>query len=138
LKAEFDGTDATAPDLTLTVLEERLAVCRLDAGAEIPIWATGTSFFSVTRTGDELSIVCPADDVPKGIPQEKGLRPLKLEGPFGFSEVGILASVAEPLAGAGVSLFAVSTFDTDYVLVREGQLDLAVDALRGHGHEVRG
>ena len=62
---------------------------------------------------------------------------MKLEGPFELSTVGILASVAEPLAGAGASIFAVSTFDTDYVLVREGQLDLAIITLREHGHEVR-
>lgn len=130
-------TDAAAPDLTLAVLEERLAVCRLDVG-EIPTWATEAPFFSVTRTEDELSIVCPEENVPEGVSREQGWRALKLEGPFELSMVGILASVVEPLAGAGVSIFAVSTFDTDYVLVREGQLDLAIDALREHGHEVRG
>lgn len=135
MKAEF--TDAAAPDLTLAVLEERLAVCRLDAG-EIPPWATEASYFSVTRTEDELSIVCPEENVPEGVSQEQGWRALKLEGPFELSMVGILASVVQPLAGAGVSIFAVSTFDTDYVLVREGNLDLAVDALHEHGHEVRG
>jgi uncharacterized protein len=132
-------TDATAskPTLAMTVFDERLAICRLDAGGEIPAWATGDSFFSVTRTADELSIVCPEENVPEGISQEQGWRALKLEGPFELSMVGILASVAAPLAGAGVSIFVVSTFDTDYVLVRERQLDLAVYALREHGHEVR-
>jgi len=141
LKAEItNGTDAAAPEpaLILTVLEEHLAVCRLDAGAEIPAWATRASFFSVTRTEDEISVVCPEEDVPVSVSQERGWRALKLEGPFELSMVGILSSVALPLAGAGASLFAVSTFDTDYVLVREGQVDLAVDALREHGHEVRG
>jgi uncharacterized protein len=139
LKAEFSsGTDSAAPELTLTVLEGRLAVCRLDAGAEIPAWATGASFFSVTRTEDELSVVCPEEEVPEGMMHEEGWRGLKLEGPFELSMVGILTSVAAPLAGAGVSIFAVSTFDTDYVFVREGQLDLAVEALCEHGHEVLG
>ncbi|HJQ29606.1 MAG TPA: ACT domain-containing protein [Rubrobacter sp.] len=138
MKAEFNGTLAAARDLSLTVLEARIAVCRLDVGTEIPIWATEAPFFSVTRTEDELSIVCPEVDIPAGVSQEQGWRALKLEGPFELSVVGILASVAKPLAEAGVSLFAVSTFDTDYVLVREGNLDLAVDALREHGHEVRG
>jgi uncharacterized protein len=136
---ELDGTGSAAPDLTLTVLEVRLAVYRLEAGTEIPAWATDASFFSVTRTEDELSIVCPEGYAPaEGISQEQGWRALKLEGPFGLSMVGILFSVAAPLAMAGVSIFAVSTFDTDYVLVREGQLQLAVDALRAHGHKVRG
>jgi GNAT superfamily N-acetyltransferase len=135
MRAELsEGEDAVA----LTVLEARLAVCRLDAEGEIPAWTIGASFFSVTRTDDELSIVCPEENVPEGISREQGWRALKLEGPFELSTVGILSSVAGPLAGAGASIFAVSTFDTDYVLVREGQLDLAVDALREHGHEVRG
>jgi L-ascorbate metabolism protein UlaG (beta-lactamase superfamily) len=134
LKAET--SDGTSPILTLTVLRERLSICRLRAGAEVPAWATGTSFFSVTRTEDELSIVCPEEDVPGGVSQERGWRALKLEGPFSLSMVGILSSLAAPLAEAGASIFAISTFDTDYVLVREGQLDLAVDTLRENGHLV--
>ena len=131
-------SESTGSELSLAVLEGRLSVCRLDARAEVPAWTAGASFFSVTRTEDELSVVCPEAEVPEGIIHEKGWRALKLEGPFEFSMVGILSSVAAPLAEAGVSIFAVSTFDTDYVLVREGQLDLAVDALHEHGHEVRG
>jgi len=123
--------------LTLTLLEEHLAVCRLDAAAGIPAWATAASLFSVTRTADELSIVCPEGLVPDGIRCEKGWRAFELEGPFEFSEVGILSAVASPLAEAGVGIFAVSTFDTDYVLVKEERLDLAADALRAREHEVR-
>jgi uncharacterized protein len=133
-----EGTNAAAgaPELTLTVLGERLAVCRLDARMDIPAWATGASFFSVTRTEDELSVVCPEADVPEGVARERSWHALKLEGPFELSMVGILSSVADPLAGAGASIFAVSTFDTDYVLVREAQLDLVVDTLRENGHRV--
>jgi uncharacterized protein len=128
------GVSARVPDLT--VLGERLSICRLNAGEEIPAWATGGPFFSVTRTRDELSVVCPEDVVPESISRARGWRALKLEGPFDLSIVGILASVASPLAEAGASIFAVSTFDTDYVLVREEQLDLAVDTLRASGHRV--
>ena len=139
MKAERpDGADVPARVPGLTVLGERLSICRLNAGEEVPVWATGASFFSVTRTREELSMVCPEEVVPEGISRERGWRALKLEGPFDLSMVGILASVASPLAEAGASIFAVSTFDTDHVLVREGQLDLAVEALREHGHEVRG
>lgn len=74
--------------------------------------------------------------MPEGLPKEGGWRALKLEGPFEFSTVGVLISVAQPLAEAGVSIFAVSTYDTDYVLVKGEQLDSAVDALRERGHEV--
>ncbi len=127
----------TAPrSLRLAVLDGQLAVCRLEPGAGIPSWASGGEVFSVTRTPDELSVVCPDENVPAGVQSEGGWRALKLEGPFEFTEVGVLVSAAAPLAEAGVSLFAVSTFDTDHVLVKEDQLDLAVAALRGHGHEV--
>jgi hypothetical protein len=139
LKAEpSKGTDATAPEpeLALTVLEGHLAVCRLDATTGIPAWATGVSFFSVTRTEEELSVVCQEEDVPEGVTQDRGWRALKLEGPFELSTVGVLSSVAAPLAEEGVSIFAISTFDTDYVLVREGQLNLAVGTMREHGHRV--
>ena len=123
--------------LTLTLLEERLAVCRLKAAAEVPAWATAASLFSVTRTAAELSVVCPEEFVPDGVRCERGWRAFELGGPFEFSEVGILSAVAAPLAEAGVGIFAVSTFDTDYVLVKEERLDPASDALRARGHEVR-
>jgi len=137
LKAEPPkSTDAAV--LALTVVKGRLAVCQLDTGVEIPGWATVESFFSVTRTEDELSIVCPEERVPEVVTHEKGWHPLKLAGPFELSMVGILSSVAAPLARTGASIFAVSTFDTDYVLLEEGQLNIAVDTLRERGHEVQG
>ncbi len=121
--------------LCLSVFDERMAVCRLDAETEVPGWAVAASLFSVTRTIDELSIVCPEKDVPPEVEFEKGWRALKLEGPFEFSLVGVLASVAAPLAEAGISIFAISTFDTDYVLVKEDQLGLATATLRERGHQ---
>lgn len=124
--------------LTLTLLGERLAVCWLDAAAEVPGWATTGPLFSVTRTADELSVVCPEGLVPDGVRCEKVWRVFELEGPFEFSEVGILSAVAAPLAEAGVGIFAVSTFDTDYVLVKEEWVGVAADALQRQGHEVRG
>ena len=113
-----------------------MSVCRLDATSAIPDWATEGGFFYVTRTSDELSVVCQEEVVPDNARSEGGWCALKLEGPFEFSEVGVLTSVAAPLAEAGVGIFAVSTFDTDYVLVKEEQLSPAVAALRGRGHEV--
>ena len=128
--------------LRLCVLEEPLAVCRLEARAEIPPWATGAratgaQFFCVTRTPEELSIVCAEERVPAGITCEPGWRAFKLEGPFDFGLVGVLASVAAPLARYEVGILAIATYDTDYVLVQGSQLDLAVAALRESGHEVR-
>ncbi len=122
--------------LRLRILNGRMSVYRLDLASEAPEWARTGDFFSITRTADELSIVCPEGAVPEGVRCEGGWRALKLEGPFEFSEVGVLASFAGPLAEAGVSVFAVSTYDTDYVLVKEEQLGTAAAALRGRGHEV--
>jgi len=120
----------------LTVLPGPLAMVRLAADAALPGWATRDGFFSVTRTGEELSIVCRADGVPSGVSAEKGWRALKVKGPFALSEVGVLAVLAATLAEAKVSLFAISTFDTDYLLVSEKQLSAAVAALRSAGHRV--
>ncbi|QIN85223.1 ACT domain-containing protein [Rubrobacter tropicus] len=122
--------------MRLSVLDGRTGVCRLAPDSEIPAWVTSGGFCSVTRTTDELSIACPEASVPGDVRCERGWRALKLEGPFEFSEVGVLASVTAPLAEAGVAVFAVSTFDTDYVLVKEERLELAVAALRERSHEV--
>jgi hypothetical protein len=132
-------TSANAPtaSLRLSVLEHRLAVCRLDAGSAVPDWATAAPFSSVTRTAEELSVVCPEERVPAGVICERGWRVLKLEGPFEVGMIGVLVSVATPLAESEVSVLAIATYDTDYVLVRESQLDLATEALRERGHEIR-
>src|SRR5437899_10067017 len=120
----------------LTVLSESFAMVRLAADSAVPMWATQGEFFSVTRTSDELSVVCSAARVPAGAPAEAGWRALKVKGPFALSEVGVLAALAANLAAAKISLFAISTFDTDYLLVDEKQLDAAVRALRSAGHHV--
>jgi hypothetical protein len=138
MTADLSSNPGSLPErpLRLRVLDEHLSVCRLHPGSGVSEWAVTGGFLSVTRTRDELSVVCPEAEVPEGVRSEGGWRALGLEGPFEFSEVGVLASVAAPLAEAGVGIFAMSTFDTDYVLVKEEQLESAVAALRGRGHEV--
>jgi hypothetical protein len=93
-------------------------------------------FFSVTRTEEETSILCPEQYAPQDVRSEPGWRMLKVAGPLDFSLTGVLASLAVPLAEAGVSIFALSTFDTDYLLVRESQLETALCALTARGHEI--
>ncbi len=122
--------------LTLSVLPGEYAVCQLPTDHAIPAWASAGELFSVTRTPDELSLVCAASSVPAGVRHAAGWAALKLHGPFDFSLTGILAGVLNPLHTAGVGIFALSTFDTDYVLVQAAQLQLAVSALRGAGHTV--
>jgi hypothetical protein len=121
--------------LSLRTLAGELAVCRLPTDAPAPAPGAG-ALWSVTRTADELSIVCPVADAPAGAEVEGGWRALKVAGPLDFALTGILAAIAAPLAEAGVSIFAVSTYDTDYVLVRDAALPAAAAALRRAGHDV--
>ncbi len=114
----------------------KFAVCRLSADGPVPEWAWSGPFTSVTRTADELSIVCAADSVPEEHQPKSPWVCFKLEGPFSFSEVGILASVIGPLADIGVPIFALSTFDTDYVLVDAENVEIALQALRDAGHQL--
>jgi len=123
-------------ELALTTIPETLTICRLAPDARVPAWAMAAPFWSITRTPDELSIVVAKECVPAGIRAEGAWRALKLAGPIPLSAVGILASVAKPLARAGINLFAVSTFDTDYVLVAADRLEDARLALSDAGHIV--
>jgi hypothetical protein len=125
------------PQLRLAVLPGRLAVARLAASDPVPEWAAAESgLSSVVRTADELSVLTTEGAVPAGARAERGYRALKVDGPLPFELTGILASIASPLARAGLSIFALSTYDTDYVLVKETDLAAAVLALQGAGHEV--
>jgi len=124
--------------LNLSLTADRLAVCRLGPENEIPQWILrGGGFVSITRTADELSLLCAESAVPQGIPCESGWRIFKIDGPLDFALTGILASVAQPLAEAGVSIFATSTYDTDYVMVKEPDIENAVRALEAAGHRVK-
>lgn len=123
--------------LTLSVLPDRYAICRLDPRDAAPAWAGTEGFVSITRTANELSIVCPEQNVPAGTKCVVGWRVLRCEGPLDFSLTGIVVSIAEPLADAGVAIFPIATHDTDYLLVKDPQLDIAVHALTAYGHAVR-
>lgn len=128
----------TSDSLTLVALPDTFAVCRLDPTAAIPEWAMRGSFYAVTRTADELSIVCREADAPRvNVTCERGWRAFKLEGTFDFGQIGVLASIANALAEARVSIFALSTYDTDYVLVKGLQFEQAVTALTRFGHIVK-
>jgi hypothetical protein len=125
------------PKLALQVVAGEFAICRLSPSEPVPAWSGSVAFCSVTRTVDELSVVCPARQVPSRTKHESGWRLLKLDGPFDFGAVGILASVLAPLATTGISALAIASFDTDHVLVKADRLDAAVRALEAAGHLVR-
>jgi hypothetical protein len=115
------------------VLAGRYAVCRLNPEAAVPAWATG-QFVNITFTDDELAIICPTDRVPHEIRAERDWRLLKLVGPFPFTAIGVLSSLATALARAGISLLSIATYDTDYFLVKSEVFDEAVKVLVAAGH----
>lgn len=122
----------------LHVLEGSYAICRMDPGDRAPAWATRGTFFSITRTPAELSIVCEVAAVPAGVLCERGWRVLAVQGPLDFNLTGVVAGLTSVLAAASISVFVVSTYDTDYLLVREGGLRRGIEALGAAGHAVSG
>ena len=121
----------------LIVMGGRYAICRLGPKALVPSWVDHGGFWSVSRSADELSIVCEEDLTPAGTDAERGFSCLKVLGPFDLSEVGVLATLTGALAASGISIFAISTFDTDYMFVKEEVLPDAIDTLREAGHVVQ-
>jgi hypothetical protein len=122
--------------LTMKLLKEKYGVCRLNKNELIPEWAQNSDFFSITKTCDELSIVCSQDDIPNDIQCEKDWKILKIEGPLDFSLIGILASISTILAQKEISIFAISTYDTDYILVKNKDIHNAIDSLVKERYEI--
>ena len=125
--------------LRIAILPQRLAVCRLAPDAPLPSWIGGT-FTSVTRTDEELSIICDEDAVPgaiiAGMQAERGWRAMRVIGPIPFEVTGVAAALVSPLAAAGISVFLLATFDTDYLLLKEAVFARALDILRSAGHDM--
>lgn len=121
--------------MILEAIKHRLAICQI-RNAVIPLWATQGEFFSICKTNEELSIVCDESNVPIEVDRELGWRALKVQGPLDFSLTGILASIATPLSEANIPIFAISTFNTDYVLVKEANLAKALGVLCRAGHTI--
>jgi hypothetical protein len=122
---------------SLTTLPQKFAVCRLSHAVAIPPWATEGNFFSITRTADELSIVCFQDAVPEGIHCERDWRCLRVAGAMPFEVVGVVAGLTAALAETGISVFVMSTFDTDYLLTKQKDWAAALEALRRQGYAIR-
>ena len=122
--------------LTMELMKGLYGVCRLNSDEVLPEWALQGSFYSITKTSDELSVVCPQDNIPKNIICEKDWRILRIIGPLDFSLIGILSSISTILAKKGISIFAVSTYDTDYILVKNKDINSAIVALVDEGYEI--
>lgn len=127
---------AEQPRLKFRSLKGSYAIVRLAADASVPDWATKGEFTSVTRSPEEISVVCPSENLPPDVSSPQSWQCLKLEGPFPFSLTGILLSFVEPLSGKGVPIFAISTYDTDYVLIQQEFAFRALAALQEAGHEL--
>jgi len=132
------GHESATLRLTLLDVAGRFAVCKLPPDSAVPAWATAGDVFNVTRTGEELSVVCRQEMVPSGTQAEVSWRCLRVAGAMPFTLVGVLALLTGPVAAAGAGVFAISTFDTDYLFIKEAEFQTAVAALRGAGHSVEG
>ena len=132
-----DARPIAPPRLPLELLPDTLAICRLEPGVPVPAWAAQPSrFLTVSRTSEELSITTLQSAVPAGVTCERNYRALRVRGPLPLDLIGILAAIADPLAAAGLSIFAISTYDTDYVLVKAGDLEVALAALQRADHQI--
>lgn len=124
--------------LTLHVLPAAFAICRLEAEAAIPAWLPRRGFAATIRTEKELCVYCDETAVPQEVRAARGWRALEFAGPFDFSETGVIAAVAGPLAEAGISISVLATYDTDYLFVRKEALEDAAEILQAAGHRVVG
>lgn len=143
------NTDHTAhdassgPGLELALLPGELSISRLPAGSGLPAWASPGkgaargALTSISWTSEETSVVCASTLVPADIQADRGWRALQVAGPLDLGLTGVLASLAQPLAQAGIAVFVVSVYDADYLLVKQASLDAAITALEAAGHSVR-
>ena len=122
--------------LSLKLMPLRMAVCRFDPLASLPDWLDGSGFYSITRTKEELTVVCRENSVAAGTICESGWRCFQVQGVLDFSEIGIIFTITQPLAKSGVSVFVISTYDTDYFMVKEKDLAKAINALNASGHQI--
>ena len=122
--------------LELALLPHKYAVCQFHPDKNIPYWALLGDFVSLTRTHEELSIVCQQDNVPEDIEAERGWRCLQVQGAFDFTVTGVNASLAIPLAEADISVLAIATYATDYLLIKEEYVERALLVLQQAGHHI--
>jgi len=136
MRSQPDGEYRKREDMKLILLPDTFAVCRLSPSADIPQWALqNRTLLSITYTSDELSLVCLEEMVPSSVQYEGSWRAIKVQGPLDFSLTGILVALATPLAAAHIPIFALSTFDTDYLLLQEEHLSQAKIVLTQSGHQ---
>ncbi len=124
----------THRQLNLSLLKDKYAVCSLPATAPIPDWALKESLVSITRTEDELTIVCRQDLIPTQYKRDLNWRCFRIDGSFDLNQTGVISSISSPLTGAGISIYVISTYNTDYFLVQEDKLNQTISILSHSGH----
>lgn len=122
--------------MKLKLFLEEYAVCRLNSNSKMPTWIDTKNFYSITKTDDELSVVCSNNNIPSDVKSEKEWRILKILGPLDFSLIGILSKISGLLADNKISIFAISTYDTDYILIKENDIKNACKILNCNGYEI--
>jgi hypothetical protein len=135
---DSDSLQPRRTQLKFRLLAGHYCIVRLAADAAVPEWATEGGFTSITRTADELSIVCPADNLPPDVNSQHHWICLQLKGPFPFSQTGVLLSFIEPLSSKEIPIFTISTYETDYILIQEEWAGAALGELQQSGHELLG
>lgn len=123
--------------IVLKLLEGIFGVCKLGAKDEIPTWVNGDKFISITRTEEEMSIVCEENNIPQNVVYEPDWRILKIEGILDFSMIGIIAKISSILAEKGISIFVISTFNTDYILIKEKNINNAIEVLEERNYNIK-
>jgi len=122
--------------LKLSLLDGMYAICAFESDTPIPDWAVTASLCSITRTKKELTVVCPQNIIPAGIKHDHGWRCFRIDGSFDLNQIGVISSLAAPLAQAGISIFVVSSYDTDYIMVNEEKVEQAIAVISGDGHSI--
>ena len=117
-------------------MEGSYGICVFESDTPIPDWAVTASLCSITRTDKELTVVCPQNIIPADIKHERDWRCFRIDGSFDLNQIGVISSLAAPLAQAGISIFVVSSYDTDYILVKEQKVEQAVAVLSDNGHSI--
>jgi hypothetical protein len=126
----------TQRQLKLSLLKDKYAICTLPNDTPIPDWALTQSLISITRTGKELTIVCRMDSIPSELQSDLNWRCFRIDGSFDLNQIGVISSISSPLADAGISIYVISTYDTDYFLVQDKNVEQTISTLSNSGHSI--
>jgi hypothetical protein len=122
--------------MQLSLLDKIFGICVFANNIPIPEWAATASLCSITRTGKELTVVCPQNIIPADIEHDREWRCFRIDGSFDLEQIGVISSLAAPLAQAGISIYVVSSYDTDYILVKDEKVEQVIAVLSRDGHSI--